>query len=526
MTVGVCLSPWISSRNKICFILGLFDGNDSGALDREQYLSLWKAWFLGMGKAFGVKPPHADDFKNAVRATYARLSIKASARLRKLAATDVTHKNAIIEAIKKKQSGQSISDSTSGATRPEQVVPISTLQEVMMADPSGAEPAFLMQNFAMLRFCSDRWASLGQGFVEDFETLTYKTPVRIPKEPERVHSEDLPDRAEVVVVRDCCQEMGGSSIPEIERAMGTSTMIKMTDTKFQGKLMTALLEMDTAIRLQGGYLKVLQAMYPRALPRHFKLFEQWCNEYDKLSQQESRTSDARGALLGYRRNSRKPIIPASELERIKREYQSLKGADLGAVPFDVIARYFDTSAREIVTKHDLDFDNHVSLREFCRMMCPANYRLPEMDGVGRELFGKILELADQEEQKQLEHRRTLFQRTDSEEDILEVTTFSAMCEPVPADLLLQWHAVFDDLDRDADEKIRLSDLVISGCLSEPVSKYVVQYLGPDLQDAFTRDAFIQALLRAYHLRKPVSMQGETPHARTIGKNLQASFAFA
>lgn len=262
---------------------------------------------------------------------------------------------------------------------------------------------------------------------------------------------------------------------------------------------------------------LLHAMYPKALPRHFRLFQQWSREFDDLEKKKIVSSEAAGAFKQYLDVSRKPIIPARELEAIKREFANLDSERLGSLEFDVIARYIGDTTNSIAAKFDVDFDDHVSLPEFCRMMCPPQYRLPEMDGIGRRLFGTLLESITKESHEKWTRSSASFEHPRTSSDVMEVSQFQAMHEPVPDSVWSQWQDVFHELDSDGDDVVHLSDLLVAGFMSEPVCRYITGYLDPDLEDRFTLDTFNAEMLRAHGFRKKIAFDGKTPYA---GKHIE------
>eukprot|EP00440_Ansanella_granifera_P044762 gb/GFBE01048515.1/.p1 GENE.gb/GFBE01048515.1/~~gb/GFBE01048515.1/.p1 ORF type:complete len:665 (+),score=152.73 gb/GFBE01048515.1/:1-1995(+) len=502
MTVGVFLSPLIISKNKLKFMFGLFDEDDSGCLDEHQFLSYWKAWAIGMGKVFAVKPPSVDDFRHSVRAMYVRLSLEASKRLKQLALDSGASRAAILEAIRNKQSQQSKPETPK--CKKNQVVSYNILEEMTIGDSSTAEPQFFMPNMAMLRFCPARATGSEEAFVENFENLTHSAPVPVPTELARVHAVDLPNRVEVVLVRDIYDDIAYGGSDDVERAVEASPLFKFVDYNFQRRLAITFQEAGLVFRQSAGLFGFLRKMYPKALPRHFRLFQQWIDEYDALAEHELQAIDAAQALGTYQSTSRKPIIPFRDLEIIKQEFEKLDTAGIGAIPFQVISDYLGTDCCEIASKYDLDADAHVGLAEFCRMMCPAEYRLPDMDSVGRRLFGTLLDMAAREGRHSFSKRKSAFETKGSDAKIVEASSFEAMLEAVPEDVWAQWQEVFDSLDRDGDDKVHLSDLLVSGALSEEVSRFVIKYLDPESPDEFTRKSFNAAMLKAHGYRKRVS----------------------
>jgi len=506
MLAGVMMSPLIRTSNKIKFMLSLFDESDSGTLSLKQFSDMHRTWTLALSKVFAVKPAAAEDVDYHCKAAYNRVAYKASQRLMELSRQSAERKMAIIAAIKRKQTG----NLNAAAVKIEQSLSKSNLEDMLVRSGT-AEPAFLLFTLFLQRFGADRVAG-AKSFVEDFETLTYQTEVHIPKEPLRVHIEDLPNPGEVVFIRDVFPRIELGSIERIEQVMAESPMFKFTDTKFQKRLMIHIFEMDLVDFERGGFLGLLHRIYPKALPRHFRLFQQWCREYDELEQKRVNSSQAEAALKEYQDVSRKPIIPAHELDVIKNEFAKLDYDGLGSVEYDVIARYLGGNSQDIAAKYDMDSDDHVSLRDFCRMMCPPQFRMPEMDGFGRRIFGVLLEFIAKEESKSFLKSSESFEKPKISIDTVEASHFQAMLDPVPDDLWMQWQAAFRELDVDGDDVIHINELLAADILSEPVCRYLSRYLDPQLKDSFTLQTFNNAMLQAHGYRKKIAFDGKTPYA--------------
>ncbi|CAE8643694.1 unnamed protein product, partial [Polarella glacialis] len=81
--------------------------------------------------------------------------------------------------------------------------------------------------------------------------------------------------------------------------------------------------------------------------------------------------------------------------------------------------------------------------------------------------------------------------------------------PMPRSLLpvvdqatwLQWNGLFDGLDLDHDNKVSLKELETAGILSPEVSEHLAHIIDPELSGEFTRQGFLEALLRAKGQRR-------------------------
>jgi len=507
MATGVTMSPIICSRNKHVFLCGLFDEDDTGTLDKRQYLNLWKAWVVGLGKVFAVPVPHADDFHHLVRETFGRLAAKASRRLRAMAKECPVNRESIIKAIKDRKSGKDVGKSSE---RNEQVIPYRLLANDLEAreqKEQPTDPMFLLPSLAYLRFCSDRLSGSNTPFVEDFEKLSYSVPVPVPKELARIHSSDLPSRSEVILTREMIETIateGFSGMEQIQRQLARSQMSEAASRNFKIRLLHTFAEINPwDLCRQGSLFRLLAKMYPQAAPVHLRLMYEWCEEYDRLADEENLVADAQQAHLEFTVNSNKRVIPREDLEAIKREFARLDADGIGAVGFADLARYLGTTSAEIAARYDVDADHHVGLNEFCKMMCPVQYRLPEMSGNGRRMIGKLVDHVLKDRKKRLSTRKSQFDGSSGSSEV-EVSSFVAMLPPAPDDMWQRWREAFDEFDVDGDGVVQLSDFLTSGSISEPVGRFVIQLLDPEAGLQFSRDTFYHAMLKAFGYREQLT----------------------
>merc|ERR1719408_591797 len=99
----------------------------------------------------------------------------------------------------------------------------------------------------------------------------------------------------------------------------------------------------------------------------------------------------------------------------------------------------------MLVRHSLSEDAYVDKQSYFRLVCPEHYRLPEMSGSERDLFGKLI----------LCTTRRLSATIHEQEDLFSAREVSGRIAPMPMSLLPeveesdweQWNAAFTRLDK-------------------------------------------------------------------------------
>merc|ERR1740117_596088 len=97
-------------------------------------------------------------------------------------------------------------------------------------------------------------------------------------------------------------------------------------------------------------------------------------------------------------------MPQQELWDLERQFRQLDVDGSGFVEIHEIMVKWNWSqemATATMVRYDHSSDACLDLAEFLRMMCPNEYRLPEMSGPLREAFGKLFLSELDNEQKEV-----------------------------------------------------------------------------------------------------------------------------
>ncbi|CAE8705527.1 unnamed protein product [Polarella glacialis] len=159
------------------------------------------------------------------------------------------------------------------------------------------------------------------------------------------------------------------------------------------------------------------------------------------------------------------------------------------------------SWNHFIASFDISEDGLIDKNEYLQMMCPRTYRLPSSNSAARAWFGELLRFEKESLRSSVDHTTLLF----AEGHLSDVQAVS----PMPRSLLpvvdqatwLQWNGLFDGLDLDHDNKVSLKELETAGILSPEVSEHLAHIIDPELSGEFTRQGFLEALLRAKGQRR-------------------------
>jgi Ca2+-binding EF-hand superfamily protein len=252
-------------------------------------------------------------------------------------------------------------------------------------------------------------------------------------------------------------------------------------------------------------MSVLRKVSPTAQPKHLRMYEVWCEEYTSLSSRRASVQNLEQATALYLENDQKPFLPPNELELLNREFDTLDKLKRGYITLDDIASGWQWSseiAGDTLLAYDLTGDGYIDQSEFLKMMCPPEYRLPEMAGLTRQLFGKVLTTTTEQLRRSLDNSEVRFTDANTDElpPVLEAPR--AVLPVVSSHNWAQWQSVFDNLDRNDDGKVHKKELMMSGLLSASACAAITALIDPEDINSFTKKAFLDAMLKAHGCREP------------------------
>lgn len=136
------------------------------------------------------------------------------------------------------------------------------------------------------------------------------------------------------------------------------------------------------------------------------------------------------------------------------------------------------------------------------MMTQDKYRLPEMSGPVRDMFGQFLLHEADHERRNISDNTAQYMGTSSVDAPSSKEAPHSALPVVDANTWEAWQQVFTTLDKNEDGEVQVSELIYCGHLSVPVCHALVKFIQPEDKDGFTRAAFLDAMLKAHDCRAP------------------------
>eukprot|EP00929_Paragymnodinium_shiwhaense_P068963 TRINITY_DN34790_c0_g1_i1.p1 TRINITY_DN34790_c0_g1~~TRINITY_DN34790_c0_g1_i1.p1 ORF type:complete len:816 (-),score=147.70 TRINITY_DN34790_c0_g1_i1:84-2531(-) len=527
LMAGVLLSRLIPTAAKVGYCLSLVDVDDSRSLDEAQFTDFIAGFITGLGAAFDVPSeiqPSSDEYRTIARRLYERISVIKAARVQELLrGSSMELKRLVAETIRERRSSGQLSGARKAADSfkekigmpSSQSLPYDTLRDWSYGNLSTEDPLALPYRLTIQRFCPsmDEVAEEFDAGLEQFQ-LSHRTAVTIPEEVHALDPNDLMTRSDCVLARKVfryCMKAGRFPVSASDVWAAISTEEAKFSPHIQAKVVKSLDSLNPEARVTRGGVRrppdafdFFKKLCPSAGPQHLRMYEVWLQEYDNIAKQKKELHELQKASDVYTSNESKPLLPESELLALEKEFKKLDQFKRGYITFDDLVHIwgwdFET-AKDTIKSYDQAGDGCIDFREFLRMMAPADYRLPEMSGSAREIFGKLLatELSGKKQCLQTDqHRFRSTERLQSQE--MNITPASALPE-VSEEQWALWNSVFNSLDKDEDDVVQVKDLVQSGVLSQAASDAIANLIQPEDKDGFTRDGFLEAMLKTHSRRR-------------------------
>eukprot|EP00928_Gymnodinium_smaydae_P063758 TRINITY_DN47255_c0_g1_i1.p1 TRINITY_DN47255_c0_g1~~TRINITY_DN47255_c0_g1_i1.p1 ORF type:complete len:678 (+),score=158.25 TRINITY_DN47255_c0_g1_i1:199-2232(+) len=511
LTGGVFCSRLISRAIKLKFTLGLFDADDTGGLTEHQFVLFLASLVRGLGAIFAVPEanlPKAAELRRTAERRYARIGAVAD----------------LFGIGEHREDGEALSHSL--------------IVEWMCGSLSDRDCLSLPYRLAIDRLCPESidgvadefWGGVQDGFqLSHTQTVPIpETMTRCPRHPDLARCEFL-SRKIVIMAReafvfaskqhrirltdyemDCLVEERGWEVDKATKSKIVEAMDRFACTLHPGSSISELELVD-----------FFRFLSPCAQPRHVLMYKQWCADYDVHEEKKTKYRALANSLNVFDTNEQKPILPSADVARLEAEFEKLDRDGSGFVNARDIAIAWDWSediAKRTMMTFDRDDGRCLDKLEFLQMMCPEEFRLPQMDGVGRHLLGKLLDEGLSRNRNNLTHDSTgLFGDSENLDDdvIVNPEKKAALCHErselpaldleVPADLLKNWENFWATLDSKGVGRIGVNELVASGLVSQEVSSALVQLVDKDDPEGISRFAFLESMCRAHSMRMPVGV---------------------
>lgn len=241
---------------------------------------------------------------------------------------------------------------------------------------------------------------------------------------------------------------------------------------------------------------ILQKVLPKASDRFLRLYLNWCNECDEISEIEARIAECETILLKFRRERDLPLLPPDEQHRLSCAFDRIDIDGSGKLDPEEIARWLnveDEAAQSFISGSDLSDDGLVDKEEFMMLMInPAQYRLPGMRGFGRDVFVQLLEHHSRKLQAEVRRRKFLFSTDKHQHKPIEAPR-SIMPE-IDEETWNRWVRLFHTFSDESSESIAAPQLAYSLLIPKPTADFMISMLDPSSKTSILKHNFLATLL--------------------------------
>lgn len=253
LSVCVLLSKVISKKQKIRFLLGIFDGNDNRLFDRGEFTRMMKAFYHGTAAMFGIQDTNAERVETLAWNLFRR-----------------------ILNVYEDQKGEVLGDST--------LLPCALIEEWLLGSDDPLNLPFLL---FMERFSVPGQDDDPEIFEEEAQKfrLSHHGPVQLPLETAlSLDSRGFLRRHEVIAIDRIFSyglSMGSFDISRADAEKALNGIHMDLVDLWMERLCPALdllEESKTTISLSG----FLKQLCPKATARHLRMFHGWIKEYEQL----------------------------------------------------------------------------------------------------------------------------------------------------------------------------------------------------------------------------------------------------
>merc|ERR1719408_877889 len=105
----------------------------------------------------------------------------------------------------------------------------------------------------------------------------------------------------------------------------------------------------------------------------------------------------------------------------------------------------------MLVRHSLSEDAYVDKQSYFRLVCPEHYRLPEMSGSERDLFGKLILCTTRRLSSNIHEQEQMFSQREVSEKIAPMPM--SLLPEVEESVWEQWNTAFTRLDQGNDDNL-------------------------------------------------------------------------
>ena len=564
-TAGVLMSEIISSTNKLHFIFGLVDTEGKNSLSQKEFSLFIQNFIHGLSCAFGLCIPfsgakdepkslavsrgnfstlllqrrHSSAWANCdeqhrtrfahvptpesmnliSQRLYTRISRKAARTIVKLHSSlqNDADKAALVAAVKARQQSSTARPATTAGVRSEQRLPFPVLLDWCfrrVEDPLAIPYALVIE-----RFCPRE--SSKDDNPENFEVdeshmfhLSSSAAAAPVDEREAAAAQYMPSRADVLAARYVYSFAAEQNYfmltpAELEKQMSQASH---TDVEYAVRLQTACAQAEDIRSKQRKptFVRFMRLLYPWAMPKHLRMFERWCQQYDELQARKSRFQADLKSMKAFFKCveafKTMPVLPQHEKEKIMHDFARFDVEKKGFVEVAELRRVMggnDSVTDTLIGEYDSSGDGVIDQHEFFAMMCPPGYKMEASEDIEGQMLSQLLQAYMEEERQKVSMEDDRF--APAGRLCADSVSLSAAMPIVSEEKWEQWNANFQHLDQDSDGYISADDLRgFPGVFhSSNARDLLLGILDKNSGGSkISKDFFLDTLLRAHRLRMP------------------------
>ncbi|CAK9039925.1 unnamed protein product [Durusdinium trenchii] len=456
MSACLVMSQTMSNRQKLRFLLGMFDLDDKGSLSMREFASMLENLLRGLGCLFKVK---------------------------EIPRTIATAARSIFEQFR-------------GGT-----VPMHELE--MWFSGKTFHPFAVPFALLLQRFSADSQIIDPDSYNDDSRKfkLSHQKPVEEPLESFAVQDNAFLNRSEVVIAREVfqyCLSTGFFSLSHEDAEKGIG---KPIDVDIWCKRMSRALEEANTIRGSGArfdFKTFLKKLCPKATNTHLHMFDCWLQEFDKLQEQKACLERTRQMSARFKEYRSQPMLSERMRNELKTSFNVVDRSDCGrvtTVDLQVCMEVERCTAKSMMRYFDVNGDGFVDLEEYIAAMCPPGYRMPS--DVKDNIFDVLLSAQVSKEEELVAQKEAFFEGKASPgrraKDFIR--------KQVPDEVWNEWNTAWETLDKSHLGYLNCMHLKQSRALPADMCDFMFNLIAEDAEgDKITKHQFLTQLLESSGFR--------------------------
>lgn len=461
--ICVTLSSVISKKQKLRFLLGVFDEDDILCIDEREFVVFISAFLHGLALSYGFFEVRQKALEQAIKALAKRLFSRILAAF----------------------PGEVTSDCQS--------VSFSKVETWFLGD-TGDPLAIPFALFMERR--SDRGAEdEPEQFLceEERFKLSHRHAVDPPMETAKVLDASFLRRHEMKVIRevfDQCQRESGFDISHSEAERLTRLEI---DPELWCKKLARGLEHAELLRQNGTKISLglfLKQICPRADQRHLRMFQSWLQELEQKDDLERKIQEGEHKFQQFLKHQISPELTAGQQMLVVKDYRSIQSHTKDEGRNHLVGSVVCTD-RLLLFEHEI-LEDTLSQEDIIALMCPSECRPSKANPVVDENVFNFLTLRVSHFREALAHKESLF---GNKQAMPKKCFYKAR---VAEDLSHSWQQFLDIFDPLQTGCITLKQILRSGLICPEVAQFMCHQVGNG--HMFCRNDFLAEMTKISRLR--------------------------